>query len=504
MPLAPFWIALALFVGTVALRLPFASQTLNHWDSVNHALALTDYDIAVHRPQPPGYILYIGVARLVNLVLPDPQTALVTVSIMASALAVALMFLLGARMGSTRAGLVAAVLLMTNPAFWFDSEVALPYVVEGCLSIALALLFYSGLEGERRWLPVAAVVWAIAIGMRQQLALFFAPLVVYAYWKQSWRVRIESGLWFTLVCLLWFVPLVASAGGVSRYVQLVRNLNAEFSSEYVLAGSGGIRALWRNAYRLLGAVLYALNLTLIPLTLDAVGVLRARAWRGVLDDRRVRFVLLWTWPSVVFYLLVHMGSPGLIYVFMPGLVLAAAFTLEQLAAARQGLGLGLIGLCCAANAVLFLLTPPDLFLRQSIRVLNYSSMMQHDLYIRSRVSAIENQFDPETTVILASDWRFAEYYLPEYRVIFFAPEDKLTPVILARGRKDAYTTPADPVLAAEPFQTVVFFDLPARQFLHGEVKPECIALADGECLGYVLLNEQAVSFQTDGIHLARQ
>src|SRR5581483_7156032 len=109
--LTPRLLALALFVLTLALRIPFVSQTLNHWDSVNHALALTSFNVTIDRPQPPGYILYIGMGRLLNFILPDPQTALVTLSILASALAIVFIFFLGNKIANVNIGLIAAILL---------------------------------------------------------------------------------------------------------------------------------------------------------------------------------------------------------------------------------------------------------------------------------------------------------------------------------------------------------------------------------------------------------
>ena len=44
------------------------------------------------------------------------------------------------QLGSREIGLTAALLLLTSPSFWFDGEVALSYVVEGCAAIALRLI----------------------------------------------------------------------------------------------------------------------------------------------------------------------------------------------------------------------------------------------------------------------------------------------------------------------------------------------------------------------------
>jgi hypothetical protein len=495
--ISPLWIALFLFFLTLALRLPFVSQTLNHWDSVNHALALTSFNIAIHRPQPPGYIVYIGMGRLIHFFFPDPQTALVLLSVLASALAVALLFLLGTRMFSRTTGLIAALLLLTSPAFWFDGLVALPYVVEGCFSVALALLLYALWQGERRVAPLAAVGFALAVGARQQMSFFFAPLVLYVYWRQVWRVRIEALLWFTFVCLLWFVPLTASVGGLLPYIAVVRAENAAFTEQYVLFGTGGAPALLRNAELIGTFTLYAMNLSLVPLSYAVVA--RVRAPVPFWQSERVRFLILWTAPSLVFYLFFHMGSPGLIYVYLAALFLVAATGVVWLTRSAAMWRVAFVIMLCAVNGFLFFGTPPDLYTGRDLRVLNYSSLREHDLSLTARVQAIRQHFNPQTTLILSNDWRFAEYYLPEYRVLFFSG-DRAKPLIAAFGKQEVYTRPANLAWNLQNIRTIVLFDAQAVAFYKGSAPAQCLTIADRTCLTFYAVSDAlALTIRADGL-----
>lgn len=481
--LAPRPIALVLFILTLALRLPFVSQTLNHWDSVNHALALTSFNVAAHRPQPPGYILYIGFARLVNFVFPDAQTALVIVSILTSGLAVAFLFLLGTRLSSPAVGLVAALLLLTSPPFWFDGEVALPYVVEGCASVVLALLLYKLLMGEQHLALLTAVVFAISIGLRQQMAFFFAPLVLYVYWHRSWRVRLEALAWFVLVCLLWFVPLMWSVGGIPAYLTALRGLNSAFTSEYVLFGTGGAGALARNALRMSAYTLYALNLSLAPLLIGGVLWLRAHSLRDVWHDTRMRFLALWIAPSAMFYLFFHMGSPGLIYVFLPALYLVTALSVQYLTRAQPRWRSAVLTALCTVNVFIFLGTPADLYLGRDFRALNYSALVAHDRSLTARVSAIRANLDPATTLILADDWRFAEYYLPDFRVVFVSPAAG-EPVLVAQNLHEKYLRAGN--VDVSQIEVLAWFDEAALKKYDGQ-PPDCVQMQNEECLYIVHL-----------------
>ena len=83
------WMATSLFVLTLLSRVPFRSQILYHWDSVNFAYAMREFSVAKEQPHPPGYIVYVWLCRVVNLLFHDTQVTMVWISIVASALAVA-------------------------------------------------------------------------------------------------------------------------------------------------------------------------------------------------------------------------------------------------------------------------------------------------------------------------------------------------------------------------------------------------------------------------------
>src|SRR6476661_7597639 len=82
-------------IAAVALtRVLFRSRLLYDLDSVNFALGMLRFDPASHQPHPPGYFLYVLLARLVNRLLANPNDALVMISVVASCGAAWLIYLL--------------------------------------------------------------------------------------------------------------------------------------------------------------------------------------------------------------------------------------------------------------------------------------------------------------------------------------------------------------------------------------------------------------------------
>jgi len=72
LPRQDLLLALSLSALTLLSRWPYRARMLYNWDAVQFALALKEYDVAKHQPHPPGYILYVGLGRLLNSFLHDP------------------------------------------------------------------------------------------------------------------------------------------------------------------------------------------------------------------------------------------------------------------------------------------------------------------------------------------------------------------------------------------------------------------------------------------------
>src|SRR5262245_66238360 len=112
-------LATALSVVTVLSRMLYRATMLYDWDAVQFALALREFDIAKHQPHPPGYVLYVGLGRLVNATVADPTLAYVTLAmIFSAATTVTVYWLARALYDRTTAG-AAAALLAVSPLFWF-------------------------------------------------------------------------------------------------------------------------------------------------------------------------------------------------------------------------------------------------------------------------------------------------------------------------------------------------------------------------------------------------
>lgn len=410
------WFALALFVVTIITRLPFASQYLYHWDSVNMAFGILHFDVLDGAPQFPGYIVYIALAQAVNAVLGDPQRTMVFISILASGLSVAALFYLGREMFNPVTGLIAALFLMTSPLFWFYGEIALPHTLDLFTVVLAAWLLYRIMVGRTRWLWWTVVFLALVGGFRLQTLMFFAPLALFTCWRLG-IVRIVLALILgAAVTLAWFIPLVVYSNGLQTYLAGSAAYSAAFFNTTSLLAGAGMFGLRRNLIKLIPYTLYAGALALLPLLVWLPWLRRPQAW---LTNRKFWFILLWITPPLVFYIVIHMGQQGLVFVFLPALLLVAAEGLYRLLCPRPSWMWGAAVGTALIGAGIFILMPTYPLGETGPKLLTYSTIRDSDRLLRDQITTVRANFSPEDTLLLAAGWRHVQYYLPEYRFARF-------------------------------------------------------------------------------------
>jgi hypothetical protein len=168
-----------LALAFLLLHLPYLPSSLEDLDSVNFALGIRDYDVAQHQPHPPGYPVFILLAKAVHAVVPSEATALALVSVIAGALGVLAMALLFRRFEGARAPgvwwVAAIVVTMTAPLYWFTA--ARPLSDVAGLAAALAVQALTLGAQSNRALATAAFGAGLAAGLRSQVVWLTVPLL---------------------------------------------------------------------------------------------------------------------------------------------------------------------------------------------------------------------------------------------------------------------------------------------------------------------------------------
>jgi uncharacterized membrane protein len=409
------YVVFTLFLFVLITRIPFQSQILYHWDSVNFASAVHHFDLANESPHPPGYILYVWLIRGVNVIFNNPQQAMVSISIVSSALAVVAMYWLSKSLFSRKTALAASLFLATSPIFWFYGEIALPHTLDMLIVILSVWLLYLTMQGDHRFMFPAVLSVAVAGGLRPQTLVFLLPLVLFSLRKVG-IVRISQAAFFgAFVCVLWFVPLVAASGGLQQYFHVMGEFSDRFQESTSIFMGAGIAGVQYNSAKVVLYTVYGLSLAIIPAVVFGLGVFVGRSRK--LQVEKALFLMIWIAPALCFYLIIHMGQQGLIFIYLPALLLIGAVGLVQLTQGRHKLISVGIGAVFAFNIALFTLIPEYPLGPNTQRMLTRHTLKNSDRYFQVRIDAIGDHFDPAKTVIIARDWRHAAYYLPGYVVI---------------------------------------------------------------------------------------
>jgi len=407
---------IALFLLGLLSRLPFTSQILYHWDSVNFVFALDRFDVSVDQPHIPGYPLYVLLGRAVRGLIPDPNTALIAIALVSTGLSVVALYLLGKAMFSRTTGLVAALALATSPLFWFYGEIALPHSLDTLMVIAMAWLLYRVRQGEQRLLMPAAIVMAVAGGLRPQTQVFLMPLALFAAWGASRRALLPALALMIAVDLAWLIPLLDSAGGLSRYVSIFNAFSGRFNASTAVYAAG-LSGITRNLTKIGTYTLYGWGAAAVSTAVYAIT--RLPTLPRLLKSRRAWFLLFWMAPSLGYYTLVHMGQQGLVFVYLPALILAGAESVHRLLGARSRAMWALVGAGIIAQAAVFVFVPTYPLGESSIKLLTWDTLRIHDAYYLERLAQVRAQFPAERAIVVGAQWRHLQYYLSGYPLIRF-------------------------------------------------------------------------------------
>jgi hypothetical protein len=410
----PAIIAGALFALTLATRVPFASTQLWAWDSVLYARALedgfhVDYVTASQRPHPPGYIFYVATTSLARQFTADSNSALVLVSMVATALAASALFVLARRFASERSSVLVALGFALNPLVWLYSEVAYPYALLALLSIVLAACFARAHGRGTAAALLASAAFGAITGFRQDLFLIFVAGWAWSVWPLDWRGRVAAVEALAVGGLTWLVPTAALSDGLFAYIDAVlRQTDFVRATHSVLAQ--GLPALGTNLSTTLYAIAWGLGLFALPvLALALIVGYRAIRRRGRVGEPQL-LLLAWIVPAIVLYVAMHIGEWGYVLSILPGLYVVAAIAIDRTPPLPH------VARRSVFAAILF---APALVFTTSAAPFSAAAIARHDWELSSRVSYVREHYSPSSTLLIArEDLLQIRYYLPEYPAWF--------------------------------------------------------------------------------------
>ena len=490
------WTTAALLLSvTLPLYLAFQSISLDDFDSYSFALALRQFSLDLHQPQPPGFPVYIFIGRITLALCSEPLAALTLLSAISGAASTLCIFGL-AQLGGARKplhGVGAAVLFGLTPISWLTADKALSDGPGLALTLLSLWAVWKGRD-DLRWFYIGCFISGLGMGIRPQnflpVVLLLAGLLARHLWiRRSIHLAGSAAAASLAGVLIWLIPTLLSVGGPSAYLDHIathsmhvgetdslfaggtvtelalRGRLIAFTDTFLLHTVGlGVYSPW-GADQIYRAVLVAA--VVLP------GIIKA-GWR----DKETWLLTVWlALVSGQVFLLEILDRPRLMLPILPPLVLLIARGWSRIRTPRP---LASLVLTATGFALLLYGTP----LAAQLATVP-APPVQAAYHITDRYAP------GETLIVAAGSFRAAQVEMPEYRLLYLYEFDaaaarstmsEMQPEYVAILDRDQFETEAIAALNDDgryvPLEDLVFSRDPRIHTQHDQVRLQILTPAE--------------------------
>jgi hypothetical protein len=283
-------IAWTVAIVCAASRFLAMARTLWDWDETLFCLGMRAYDVGLHHPHPPGFPVFIAIARIVRLVVHDDFRSLQAVSLASAVMLFPAMLLLCRELRLRfETATIAAALCAFLPNVWFFGGTAFSDIPSIVLVIAAVAMLIRGCRDAEAYL-IGSMLLALAIGIRPQnllVGLWPGLVATYYRWKQNWRDVIWAAVIGIVISGVAYFSAMIATGSYDRYAGAI-HAHADYITRIDSWRNPDRPALWRIFDRFFFKQYQSPPLstvTTIFVLISAIGAIRNR-------DRRIGMIVL--------------------------------------------------------------------------------------------------------------------------------------------------------------------------------------------------------------------
>lgn len=303
------------------------------WDEVLFCMAVGDYSVAAHQPHPPGFPLFIFLARIVRVFADSDFHALQTVNVIAAVLVFPVLFAVARAFRlDFVASFWAALLFAFLPNVWFYGGTAFSDVPAMLLFLgAVAAFLFAARSGSARTYLLASIILAAGLMVRPQnamVAIFpWTVATVDLVRAKRWRVAIGGASLTAGLTLLGYGIAAWVTGFAAYFDALYRH------SQYVKAADSVSAVLRPPLYRVVSAMLDPYQAGKVSIAINVLALIAVLHGIAREPRRPMREIVLTFAPFFVFAMFAvnPLGSSRFSLNWMAGIVLLAALGTGALA-----------------------------------------------------------------------------------------------------------------------------------------------------------------------------
>lgn len=298
-------------------------------DPINFVTALRRFDITIDSPHPPGYPLYVALARICNELVADFQ-AYQLLNLLLLLLAATALFVGLREYGERKAAWIASAVLLSHPLTLAATVVPESYISDACFGSCLFALCTSLRHRPRARLIGICLLFFVAGLFRVVSTVLLLPLCLVLVsgltGRLAWRSGVVAAFCAVLSASLAWILTVQLAGGLEVYeVASDRVMGTAVRSASVFAG-----APWEaHAIMVTRLAAWAAFAT-APVMLGALILFGVGVWRpiplkrsGGVDSELDRFnglmLSAWLGAPLLFYAIVYFLKPTYLLIALPAL-----------------------------------------------------------------------------------------------------------------------------------------------------------------------------------------
>lgn len=195
-------------------------------------------------------------------------------------------------------------------------------------SILLIYISYSILRYDKKenilWF---AVFFALFIGFRQDISIYFIPLYIYLIFKiKNIKYILSSLCIFTAICLSWFVPLMMEYGGIGSYLERLSEQSSVYNTSLIFSGFTLSPIL-----NMLRVFIYMINSFLFIFPILIFSIIK----KEVNISKDFLMILIFSFfPALIFQMIVHNGNFVHLAAFMTPLFIFMIYNFKLISKKR--------------------------------------------------------------------------------------------------------------------------------------------------------------------------